>query len=73
METTLAAFVVFGLCLIGCGTHCWYLGRRVGIQHAVDYLVDKGHLDVDDEVTSLTQTVISIGQIEVTKLATMLS
>ena len=52
METTLAAFVVFGLCLIGCGTHCWYLGRRGGIQHAVDYLVDTGHLDVDeDEIT----------------------
>ena len=52
LETTLAAFVVFGLCLVGCGTHCWHLGRRVGIQHAVDYLVDQGHLDVDeDEVT----------------------
>ena len=50
MEITLTAFTLFALCLIGCGTHCWYLGRRVGIQYAVDYLVEQGHLDVDDEV-----------------------
>ena len=50
LETTLTAFVVFALCLVGCGMQCWYLGRRVGIQHAVDYLVDSGHLDVEDEV-----------------------
>ena len=53
METTLAAFIVFGLCLIGCGTQCWYLGRRVGIQHAVDYLVDNGQLDVDEDEVPL--------------------
>lgn len=51
METTVAAFAVFTLCLIGCGMHSYFVGRRVGIQHAVDYLVDTGHLDVDqDEV-----------------------
>ena len=53
LETTLAAFIVFGLCLIGCGTQCWYLGRRVGIQHAVDYLVDNGQLDVDEDEVPL--------------------
>ena len=53
METTIAAFVVFSLCLIGCGAHCWYVGRRVGIQHAVDYLVDNGHLDVDEDEVPL--------------------
>ena len=46
----MAAFIVFTLCLIGCGTHAWYLGRKVGIQHTVDYLIDNGIIDVDDEV-----------------------
>ena len=50
METTMAAFIVFTLCLIGCGTHAWYLGRKVGIQHTVDYLIDNGIIDVEDEV-----------------------
>jgi hypothetical protein len=50
METTLAGFVVFAFCLIGCGAHCWHLGRKVGITGTVNYLVNKGLLDVDDEV-----------------------
>ena len=50
MELSLTAFTLFAICMAGCGIHCWYLGRRVGIQYAVDYLVDNGHLDVDDEV-----------------------
>ena len=56
METSIAAFTVFTLCLIGCGIHAWYIGRRVGIQHAVDYLVDSGQLEVDDEVDKLTDS-----------------
>jgi len=56
LETSIAAFVVFTLCLIGCGIHSWYVGRRVGIQHAVDYLVDNGQLDVDDEVDNLADS-----------------
>ena len=50
LELSLTAFTLFAICMMGCGIHCWYLGRKVGIQYAVDYLVDNGHLDVDDEV-----------------------
>lgn len=46
----MAAFIVFTLCLMGCGIHAWYLGRKVGIQHTVDYLIDNGIIDVEDEV-----------------------
>lgn len=49
MEVSLPVFVIFCLCLIGCGVHSWYVGRRVGIEHAVDYLVENGELDVDDK------------------------
>ncbi len=49
METTLAGFVVFAFCLIGCAAHSWHLGRKVGIKGAVNYLVDKGLIDVDDD------------------------
>ena len=50
LELSLTAFTLFAICMMGCGIHCWNLGRKVGIQYAVDYLVDNGHLDVDDEV-----------------------
>ena len=50
LELSLTAFTLFAICMMGCGINCWYLGRKVGIQYAVDYLVDNGHLDVDDEV-----------------------
>ena len=53
LELSLTAFTLFAICMAGCGIHCWYLGRRVGIQHAVDYLVDTGHLDVDDDEITL--------------------
>ena len=49
MEVSLVVFAVFTLCLVGCGLHSYFLGRRAGIEHAVDYLVDSGQLDVDDE------------------------
>ena len=49
MELSLVAFGVFTLCLVGCGIHSYFLGRRVGIEHAVDYLVDSGELELDDE------------------------
>jgi len=54
LETTLTAFTLFALCLIGCGIHCWYIGRKVGIQYAVDYLVEHGHLDVDDDEVKIS-------------------
>lgn len=49
METTLAAFVIFAFCLVGCGATCWHLGRKVGVKGAVDYLIEEGLIEVDDE------------------------
>ena len=50
METTIAGFIVFAFCLIGCGAHCWHLGKKVGIEGTVNYLVERGLLEVVDEV-----------------------
>ena len=50
VETTIAGFVVFAFCLIGCAAHSWHLGRKVGIKGTVNYLVEHGMLEVDDEV-----------------------
>lgn len=34
-------------CLAGYGLHCWYLGRRNGIEGTLDHLTDQGILDED--------------------------
>ena len=41
-------WLIFLFCLLGCGTHCWYAGRRVGIQGAIDHLTEEGYLDFND-------------------------
>jgi len=28
--------------------HAYFVGRRVGIEQAVDYMADNGHIDVED-------------------------
>ena len=48
MVTTVGAVVVFIVCMIGCAYHAYFLGRRVGIEHAVDFLADNDYIDVDD-------------------------
>ena len=49
MVTTVGAFIVFALFLAGCGMHSYRVVRRVGIESAVDYMHDNGHIDLDDE------------------------
>ena len=49
MVTTIGAFIVFAICLAGCGMHAYYVGRRVGIESAVDYMAENGHIDLEDE------------------------
>ncbi len=44
------AFVVFGICMLGASGTAFHLGRRDGIESAVEYLIDRGVLEVDDEV-----------------------
>ena len=51
MATT-AEIAVFVFCLIGCGYHCWALGKREGIEGTVQYLIDTGVIAVEDEIES---------------------
>lgn len=48
METTLVGFIIFTFCMIGSSITCWHLGKKVGIEGAVDYLIAKGMIEVDD-------------------------
>jgi len=34
--------------MAGCAGHAYYLGRRVGIQATVEFLIDQGVIEVDD-------------------------
>ena len=43
------ALVVFGVCLWGASQTSFHLGRRDGIEGTVQYLIDQGVLEVDDE------------------------
>ena len=43
------ALVVFGLCMGGSSQTAFHLGRRDGIEGTVQYLIDTGVLEVDDE------------------------
>ena len=45
----ITTYLIFAFCMIGCAGQAYYLGRRVGIQATVDYLVDQGVLEVDEE------------------------
>ena len=43
------ALIVCGVCLWGCSQTAFHLGRRDGIEGTVQYLIDQGVLEVDDE------------------------
>ena len=43
------AYLIFAVCMFGCAGVSWHLGRRVGIENAVSYLVDQGVLDVEED------------------------
>lgn len=43
------AYLIFGICMLGCAATSWHLGRRVGIENAVSYLVDEGVLELDED------------------------
>lgn len=43
------AYVVFGFCMLGAALTAFHLGRREGIEGTVQYLIDAGVLEVDDE------------------------
>lgn len=43
------ALVVFAVCMAGAAGTAFHLGRQEGIENTVQYLIDKGVLEVDDE------------------------
>lgn len=43
------AYVVFGFCMLGAAATAFHLGKRDGIEGTVQYLIDTGVLEVDDE------------------------
>ena len=43
------AYFIFGLCMFGAAGTAFHLGRREGIEGTVQYLIDTGVLEVDDE------------------------
>ncbi len=45
-----AATTIFAVCMFGCALTSFHLGRREGIENTVQYLIDQGVLDVDDEI-----------------------
>jgi len=40
--------VIFIFCLVGCGIHCWKLGKLEGIEGTVQYFIDQGYIDVEE-------------------------
>ena len=43
-----SSFIIFTFCLIGCGLHAFHLGKLVGIENTVEYLHEKGIVEVED-------------------------
>ena len=39
--------------MAGCAGHAYFTGRRMGIQTTVEYLMEKGILELDEESPSL--------------------
>jgi hypothetical protein len=40
---------IFMFCLIGCGFTSWHVGKNHGIEMAVQYLIDQGVLEINEE------------------------
>ena len=43
------SYVIFAFCMIGCAGHSYFLGRKAGITFTVQYLVDRGLIEVVEE------------------------
>ena len=46
-------YIILGFCMFGCAGHAFYLGRRTGIEATVEYLINKGVLELEEESPSL--------------------
>lgn len=45
----ISSYIIFAICMTGCAWQCYILGRKLGIQTAVQYFIDNGILEVVDE------------------------
>jgi hypothetical protein len=41
--------IIFLVCMVGCGIHCWHLGNMQGIEACIDNLIEQGYLVVEEE------------------------
>ena len=41
---------VFAICMAGCALTSFHLGRQEGIESTVQYLIDQGVIDIDDDM-----------------------
>jgi hypothetical protein len=46
---TVPALAIFVFCLLGCGYSSYFIGKRAGIEGTVQYFIDLGVLEVEDE------------------------
>ena len=46
-------YFILALCMFGCAGHAFFLGRRTGVEATVNYLMEKGILEFDEESPSL--------------------
>ena len=46
---TASSLAIFVFCLVGCGLTSFFLGRRDGIEATVDYFIEIGVLEAEDE------------------------
>jgi hypothetical protein len=44
------SIVVFIFCLVGCGIHSYFLGKRVGIMDCLGYLEDQGVIEFEENI-----------------------
>ena len=42
-------YAIFIFCLIGCGMHSYYLGRRAGITNCIEHLEEQGYIEFTEE------------------------
>ena len=44
------SIMIFAVCMAGCALSSFYLGRREGIESTVQYLIDQGVIELEDEL-----------------------
>lgn len=49
LDTSVVEFAIFMFCMIGCGMQCWHLGKTTGVEATVQYMIDQGVLEVEED------------------------